>query len=372
MDLIGTEVRDGGKAVALTWRDGMTARFHAIWLRDNALDGETRDPGNGQRRITLADIPQTIAVVCANVQGDSLAVEFDTGEQAVFPAQWLRDRNYDKAVATAPFDPELQLWSGDHKVHSGEISELENDRAGLHRWLNGVRRHGVARVSGLAAEPGALQRVVDLFGYIRETNYGRWFDVRTEVNPTNLAYTNLGLQAHTDNPYRDPVPGLQVLSCVENSVHGGESAVVDGFRAIDILRRENPGWFDVLAGYPARFEYAGSDGVRLTSKRPVIECGPDGQVMAIRFNNRSMAANTDVPFERMETWYDALRRLGDIVDDAGQAVTFRLDPGEAFIVDNTRVLHARTAFSGSGQRWLQGCYADRDSLLSELAVTGAE
>ena len=372
MGLRGAQVPDGGKAVALTWEDGATARFHAIWLRDNALDGETRDPGNGQRRITLADIPQTIAVVSASVQGDSLAIEFDTGERADFPARWLRDRIYDKPVATAPFDPELQLWSGDHKVHSGDISELENDRAALHGWLDAVRRNGVARVSGLAAEPGALQRVVDLFGYIRETNYGRWFEVRTEVNPTNLAYTNLGLQAHTDNPYRDPVPGLQVLSCIENSVRGGESAVVDGFKAIDILRGENPGWFDVLADYPARFEYAGSDRVCLRSKRPVIERGPDGRVLAIRFNNRSMAANTDVPFDRMETWYGALRRLGDIIDDAGQAVTFRLDPGEAFIVDNTRVLHARTAFSGSGRRWLQGCYADHDSLFSKLAVTGAE
>ena len=371
MGLTGAAVLDGGKVVALTWADGSTARFHAIWLRDNALDSETRDPGNGQRKITLNDIPQGISVTSARVQDDGFTFDFDTGEQAAFPAQWLRDRVYDKQASPAPFEPELQLWSGDHPVMTRDIAKLETDRAALHGWLDAVRRHGVARVSGLPTEPGALQRVVDLFGYIRETNYGRWFEVRTEVNPTNLAYTNLGLQAHTDNPYRDPVPGLQVLSCIENSVEGGESAVVDGFMAIDILRRENPDWFDVLAAHPARFEYSGSDGVRLTAKRPVIERGPDGQVLAIRFNNRSMAANTDVPFDQMETWYNALRRLGEIIDDAGQSVTFRLESGEAFIVDNTRILHARTAFSGSGQRWLQGCYADRDSLLSKLAVTGA-
>jgi gamma-butyrobetaine dioxygenase len=43
-----------------------------------------------------------------------------------------------------------------------------------------------------------------------------------------------------------------------------------------------------------------------------------------------------------------------------------------FIVDNTRVLHARKAFSGVGKRWLQGCYADRDGLLSTLAVIEEE
>ena len=83
--------------------------------------------------------------------------------------------------------------------------------------------------------------IVALFGFVRETNYGRHFEVRTEVNPTNLAYTGLGLQAHTDNPYRDPVPTLQVLSCLENSAKGGENMVVDGFAAALRLRDEDPG-----------------------------------------------------------------------------------------------------------------------------------
>ena len=47
---------------------------------------------------------------------------------------------------------------------------------------------------------------------------------------------------------------------------------------------------------------------------------------------------------------------------------FKLEPGESFIVDNTRVLHARKAYSGTGSRWLQGCYADKDGLLSALAA----
>jgi len=36
------------------------------------------------------------------------------------------------------------------------------------------------------------------------------------------------------------------------------------------------------------------------------------------------------------------------------------------VFDNTRVLHARTAFHGPpGDRHLQGCYADIDGLLRE-------
>ena len=39
--------------------------------------------------------------------------------------------------------------------------------------------------------------------------------------------------------------------------------------------------------------------------------------------------------------------------------------------DNTRVLHARTAFDAVGARHLQGTYADMDGLLSTLATQEA-
>jgi [2-(trimethylamino)ethyl]phosphonate dioxygenase len=178
----------------------------------------------------------------------------------------------------------------------------------------------------------------------------------------------MGLQAHTDNPYRDPVPTLQILYCLENSAEGGENTVVDGFRAAERLRNEDPEGFALLTRYCARFEYAGEAGVRLQTRRPMIELGADGALLAIRFNNRSAAPITDVPFDAMEAYYDAYRRFALIIDDPAMAVSFRLNPGESFIVDNTRVLHSRTAFSSGGSRWLQGCYADKDGLLSTLAA----
>jgi gamma-butyrobetaine dioxygenase len=100
----------------------------------------------------------------------------------------------------------------------------------------------------------------------------------------------------------------------------------------------------------------------------MIELSPDGQLRQIRFNSRSIAPLTDIPFDRMPAYYAAYRAFSDIIDDPAMAVRFRLAPGEAFIVDNTRVLHARTGFSGTGTRWLQGCYADKDGLLSTLAA----
>jgi [2-(trimethylamino)ethyl]phosphonate dioxygenase len=304
-------------------------------------------------------------------------VTFRPEEKAVvFPAAWLAVRRYDREAPPAKgwVDPGIALWDASFgaRAPAGRFGEIAANREALGRWLADIRRYGFALLSGVPCESGALCKVAELFGYVRETNYGRWFDVRASVDPNNLAYTNLGLQAHTDNPYRDPVPTLQLLACLENTVEGGESAVVDGFMAAKKLREENPSGFDLLTRYCARFEYAGSAGVRLRSKKPILELAPDGELVAIRFNNRSAAAITDVPYDAMPDFYAAYRRLAEIIDDPASAVTFKLQPGELFIVDNTRILHARRAFSSGGTRWLQGCYADKDGLLSTLAAIEEE
>ncbi|MBL8894988.1 MAG: gamma-butyrobetaine dioxygenase [Rhizobiales bacterium] len=371
------QLLDDGRAVELAFGP-RHARFHAIWLRDNALDAETRSPTNGQRLITVLHIPTDTRIARTRIDGSGdLEVTFAPEQHsATYPAAWLAERIYDQSLDHLPgwTGPSVERWDARLQSHvpTADHQKVAADRAALGAWLAAVRRYGFAVLTGVPTDSGQLCKVAELFGYVRETNYGRWFEVRAEVNPNNLAYTNLGLQAHTDNPYRDPVPTLQLLSCLENTVEGGDSIVIDGFAAAARLQKENPRGFGLLSEHCARFEYAGSKGVRLTSKRPMIELGPDGELIAIRFNNRSAAPLVDVPYEAMEDYYAAYRRFAELVEDPSMQVTFKLAPGELFIVDNTRVLHARKAFSGSGKRWLQGCYADKDGLLSTLAAIDYE
>ncbi|MEJ6708097.1 MAG: TauD/TfdA family dioxygenase [Amylibacter sp.] len=347
-------------------------RFHAIWLRDNALDPETRSAGNGQRLITLADIPADVRISVASPVANGTEVSFTPEAKTVqFTAEWLIENAYyheKRSDFTLP--QHVETWDKDLQtnVPTGYLPDVAQAGSALQSWLFDVRRYGFAKLTGGTVESGALLQVAAMFGYIRETNSGKWFEVRTEVNPTNLAYTGLGLQAHTDNPYRDPVSTLQILYCLENSAKGGDSMVIDGFRAAEKLRELNPTGFDLLSGYPARFEYAGEDGVCLRSRRPMIELPPDGQLVGVRFNNRSTAHIVDVPFDQMSDFYTAYRQFADIIDDPDLAVSFKMKPGECFIVDNTRVMHARKGYSGEGSRWLQGCYADKDGLLLTLTA----
>lgn len=378
MDVLSVEISDDGLELAVTWANGETARFHAIWLRDNAWDETTRDQASGQRLVTLNELPGDICISLATAQGADITLTFQPeGKDITFAAGWLRRHAYDlrdRPQTLGWLSEGVESWDKNLPggVHTDTFGNLQNDPSALRDWLAAMRRSGVAKVSGGPAKSGALFDVTALFGYVRETNYGRHFEVRTEVNPVNLAYTGLGLQAHTDNPYRDPVPSLQILYCLENSADGGDSIVVDGFRAAERLRDEMPDGFAALCNHCARFEYAGSNGVHLSSRKPMIELTPDGQLSGIRFNNRSAAPIVDVPYDAMPLYYAAYRRFADLVDDPDLAVSFKLEPGESFMVDNTRVLHARKGYSGAGTRWLQGCYADKDGMLSRLACLEAE
>ena len=229
----------------LTLVDGeFTSRFHAVWLRDNAWDENTRSPANGQRLISLRDIPKKTKIAKASIDGEKVSILFEPESESInYDISWLKINAYDCSQPSTNgwIDPGVELWDSAlmDRVPVGDFSELRTDVVALRGWLGLVAKFGFGKVVNGPVSDGALFKIVDLFGYVRQTNYGSKFEVRTEVNPTNLAFTGLALQAHTDNPYRDPVPSIQVLYCLESSALGGENMVVDGFNAAQILREEN-------------------------------------------------------------------------------------------------------------------------------------
>jgi len=365
---------DAGKAIILQRTDGSTLRYHSTWLRDNALDPKTRDSKSGQRLITLSDIPQDISIKSAilDERGENISLTFFPELKKIsFSSSWLEKYAYDveEKILKGWVSPILKVWESSisKNIPTADYKTLKSDSVLLLKWMKSLHKYGFAKITGGKKESGEIIQIANLIGYVRETNYGKFFDVKSEVNAVNLAYTNLGLQAHTDNPYRDPVPTMQILYCLENSTSGGDTKVVDGFKAAVLLKEKNHEYFNLLTKYCARFEYNGDEKTHLKSRRPMIELSPDGEIIAIRFNNRSTAPITDVPYKDMENYYNAYRKFSEIINEHSLAVKFKLKPGEGFIVDNTRVLHSRTEYSGSGNRWLQGCYVDKDGLLSKIS-----
>jgi gamma-butyrobetaine dioxygenase len=353
----------------IDWDDARSSRLLAIWLRDHCRMPESRNPQNGQRLINITDIPADTAIRDARVDGDALLVEFaPDGHRSSFPLDWLYRNCY---CLNSPIDERSEsdkiLWRGDsfarglpRQKYAAFCGQPRNKLSAL----RAVRDFGFVLLDAVPREPGAVLDVIREFGYVRETNYGPLFEVRAKVDPNNLAYTNLGLGCHLDNPYRDPVPGLQLLHCLESSVDGGETVLQDGFMAARVLREENPRHFEVLCNNRIGFRFSDAE-ADLTARVPLIEVNDRTEVVKLRFNNRSIDTIL-LPPEQMRRFYDAYRHLAEILEREELQLEFKLNPGELMLFDNTRVLHARRAYSAGGMRHLQGAYSDLDGLYSCL------
>jgi gamma-butyrobetaine dioxygenase len=339
-------------------------------LRDHGQDTASRDPANGQKLLTATDIDPDTRIDSARVTRGRLSLTFEGGVSTWIDLQWLQRLSTDPR-AEPPLIPDgRHTWGSalDPEEVIASYPDIRDNPGSLAKWLAWVDTHGFARLRQVPATPDALFEVIDLFGFVRETNYGRLFEVRSEPEPTNLAYTRVGLDPHTDNPYRDPTPTLQILHCLENTTSGGESCVVDGFRLAEILQRESPYHFSLLSRYPVTFRYHGDGKSDLNAVRPMLEMGPDGSLQQVRINNRAFHALSGIPFAQVTDFYAAYRHLVEISRRSDVSVSFRMQSGDLFIVDNTRVLHGRKGFTEQGRRWFQGAYADIDGLRSTLRV----
>jgi gamma-butyrobetaine dioxygenase len=357
------EVNRQRQGVICWWEDGQSERFPAIWLRDNCPCAECRDPGTGQRLLTLLSVPEEIAPGEAAVteSGDLEVVWTPGGHRSRYAAAWLR-RYADVPARRAPV-----LWDGAFSPPRFAWEAVRSDEEAQYRWLAAVRDYGFAVLTGGPANPGEVERAAALFGYIRETNYGRTFDVVSVPRPTHLAYTARALAAHVDNPYRVPGLGLQMLHCIEAAPEGGESFLVDGFRIAAELKARDPAAFQTLARVPLPFAYRDAE-TDLSARQPVIALDAEGEVRAIHYNER-VAQPLEAPARQAEAFYAAYRQFALLVADPAFEVRFRLAPGDLLLFDNERLLHGRTAYDGNaGCRFLQGCYVDRDGLESRLRL----
>ena len=363
-----SDVAIDGRSITLAWPDGRSDQFPFAWLRDNCACAHCRHPGSGQRLLEPAAIPPDVHPSELRYEHDFLLVNWaPDGHASSYCGRFLRN------AARRPVPAPPRLWDAGiaRELLPVDYAALVSDQQELRRWLELVDGLGFAVLSGVPLENGSVADVAELFGHVRTTNYGSVFDVRSVAEPTNLAYTPLGLGPHTDNPYRDPVPTLQLLHCLSSSASGGESTLVDGFHAAEILRAEHPADFALLAGYNVTFRYR-DDSAELSASAPIIELDPNGDVRALRFNARSLQSPA-MSHRELAAWYDAYLRLSRLLESDRLQVRLRLEPGDLFIVDNRRVLHGRTPYAaGGGERHLQGCYADIDGLRSTLAVLSRE
>lgn len=360
--------------LSIQWDDGTLTEFPSLWLRDNLL--EDRDPHSGQRLIDVVDLPVDPRIRSAVARNDAVNIEWEAETRTgSFGLEWLRAH----APASAYVRPEFtrNRWLDGSSLDAAAdfrwagFSAVRDDRALRAEWMTRLLEDGLAFLSDVPAGDGGILEASSLVGRILETNYGLVFDVRSVPQPENLAYSDLGLGLHTDNPYREPVPGFQVLHALVTSPAGGESLFGDGFAIADHLRAVAPDAFARLTQTAVPFLYRSKD-AELYAERPLIQLSCSGEVIAVHYNSRSIAP-LRLAAQEVGPFYAAYRRFAALLRDPRFHLQFRLRDGDLVVFDNQRILHGRSAFSSAKHpRHFRGCYLTRDSVHSETALLRRE
>lgn len=352
-----------GAHVTLTWENGQLAHYPVMWLRDHCACPECRHAQTHER--LFVPLEAMHAAPEARTDDGHLTLDWPDGHTSRFDSGWLYQRRPGESLPT--LTPSRQPWRPGFRpariAHADFLAGAEGEKT----WIEALLRDGLVMLEDGPLADEEVSRLATRIGPLRSTNFGARFDVRSKPNPNNAAYTPIGLALHTDLPnWRQP-PDIQLLYCLENDAHGGESLFADGFQVAEALRIEAPEAFQVLSETPVDFRFQ-DETQDIAVRAPVIECDAHDHVVEVRFNNW-IRDTLRLPEHVMDAWYEAYRRFWRLLHDPRHLIEFSLQPGQMIAFDNRRVLHGRRAFDpNTGRRHLQGTYLDRDMLESRLRV----
>ena len=347
----------------LTFPDGAAGYLNYYWLRDNcptSFDPQTRERVFDIFAGETAPEPRD-----ARIDGAHLEISWrDENHVSRYPLDWLAPYAAGKRRAD-PADLPRKAWYGGHFPDIARFSQpaLCADKARAAAWIKALLVEGIAIVQDMPDSDAGLSDLVRVLGQLRPTFWGEYFDVKTHIAPTNLAYTAKALELHTDTPAEDAAPGVQFLHCRANTVAGGENLFLDGMAAANDLKVEHPEDFRLLCETEIPF-YCEHDGFDMRARQRVIELDAQGEVSGVTISQH-MADVFDLSQPFLDRYYPALRRFGRMLQSPKYLMRFRLKPGECIVFDNHRIVHGRAAYSAtSGDRYYRGCYADRGEMRS--------
>ncbi|KDN42013.1 hypothetical protein RSAG8_07058, partial [Rhizoctonia solani AG-8 WAC10335] len=178
------------------------------WLRDSCQCAECVHPSTKQKLFRTGDVVRPVASD-ASLRDGALHLQWADGHPSVFSLDFLRRyadptgqalfrSHFEDVMARRPWD--LSLLPSQRFM---DYASIQKDP--LPAYLQ-LLRYGVVIVRGVPHEstqlgpegPSGVSEMAGLLGRVRETFYGRFWDVMSLRGSTNIAYTNLNLDLHMD------------------------------------------------------------------------------------------------------------------------------------------------------------------------------
>ena len=338
--------------------------IHPFWLRERVDGEEFLDKGTQQRLFDPTSLDNEICINKANINENFLEIDFNDGvsskiEIDKIAQEFSNEDTVIKPITKIKWDSTLK----DIKNFRYQDNFFESKE--MYDLLVSFYKYGFVVIKNIPTENNFIVKFANSIGSVRRTNFGEYFDVKSKPNPNDLAYTSLALAPHTDNPYRNPVPCIQLLHCIVSEVSGGLSTLVDGYTVTEDLKTENPEFYKILSEVKVKFKFIDKD-VVLEDWSELIKLNDDKSLKQIRFSPRL----DFVPIlekEKLDLYYRARKKLSEMYNSDKYRIEFKLEEKDLMMMDNYRLLHGRTAYKTSeGNRFLQGCYIDYDSTEGKL------
>ncbi|XP_050389735.1 trimethyllysine dioxygenase, mitochondrial [Patella vulgata] len=300
------ELESDGQELKITWKDNHITRYDIPWLKENSFSTESK------QRIKQF---------------------FWTGEKM---------RSEDRPVV-------------DYEDHM-------KTEEGLKQSLYYLLKYGFTIVQGAPVTIKDTGKVSERVANIMETFFGRVWSFTADFERADTAYSYVGLGCHTDTSYLTCPAGMQVFHCIEHDGEGGQTLLVDGFQAAHKLRQDHEEDFNYLTRAIVPHEFLDKktkDHYR--SLGPVLSVSPTSRELThIRFKMNNFAPLSTIPQNEMKQFYTAYNRLRTNLVNPANEFWLKLKPGMVLFVDNWRVLHGRSSFTG--KRVVCGCYINRNDL----------
>ena len=342
---------------------GSKKEIHPFWLRER-VNGETYvDKISQQRLFDPTELKNGIKIKNLNLSDSYLEVTFSDGVSTRLETKNIikefSNINDIKHIDKVQWDATLQT------CNNFEFKENIFEEITMYDALQNFYKYGFVIFKNVPTKNNYIVNFANSIGSIIRTNFGEFFNVKSKPNPNDLAYTSLPLAPHTDNPYRNPVPCIQLLHCIENQVSGGFSTLVDGYTVTEKLKKSFSEYYKILTEIKVRFQFI-DESVVLEDWAEMIQLDQNKEFKQVRFSPRL----DFVPLmdkDKLKLYYSARNKISELYNSKEYRIEFKLMPGDLLMMDNYRLLHGRTSYDASeGERFLQGCYIDYDSTEGRL------
>ena len=190
-------------------KEGLKKEIHPFWLRERVNEESFVDRATQQRLFDPTELKKNIEMKKLNLSEKFLEICFNDGVKTKLAIQSILKEfsniNDIKFIEKIKWDSSLK------NLNYFDFKENIFEEKIMYDALINFYKYGFIIFKNVPVQNNFIVNFANSIGSVRRTNFGEFFNVKSKPNPNDLAYTSLALAPHTDNPYRNPVPCIQML-----------------------------------------------------------------------------------------------------------------------------------------------------------------